>query len=272
MGNKTLKKVLATALATVLLATTVAPTTVEASAKKDKTKPTVKVKVINASSKSTCVKNSKNTGTFKKGWHTLKTGTYYSVQDMQIKISDTSGIKSIRLEGTVRDLPQSISKGLYQQCRKRTLKKTIKIPKGTKKYTFKLSENINKKSKYEQTINDGEYKLTVVDRKNNKRVIKFVVDTQAPLNVINPAEANLKGVKKVIPSDITNNPNPWLISKKFDALSGLDWIKYGDTKVSAKSVTKCYGDGNTSKETIVIMCDKAGNTKTMTCIGTIYYK
>ena len=272
MGNKTLKKVLATALATVLMATTVAPTTVEASAKKDKTKPTVKVKVINASSKSTCVKNSKNTGTFKKGWHTLKTGTYYSVQDMQIKISDTSGIKSIRLEGTVRDLPQSISKGLYQQCRKRTLKKTIKIPKGTKKYTFKLSENINKKSKYEQTINDGEYKLTVVDRKNNKRVIKFVVDTQAPLSVINPAEANLKDVKKVIPVDVTNCATPWFVNKNFDALSGLNWIKINGVKVSASNITKLIGDGDTSKSSVIILCDKAGNTKTMTCIGTTSYK
>lgn len=116
MKNKTFKKVLVTALATVMMATSISPSTVEA-AKKDTKKPTVQVKMA---------------GTSK--YKTLKSGSGYR-KPIRIKVSDKSGIKKVTVQ---RDI---INKTITKTYKKGTIVLTK-----TGRYTITaIDNNGNKK-------------------------------------------------------------------------------------------------------------------------------
>lgn len=273
MRTNLFKKVLVTVLATAVMWTSVAPSTVEA-ANKDTKKPTVQVKVINRTQPDPClnkdlVKNSRNKGTFKKGFHTLKSNTYYSCEDLQIRVSDASGIKSIRLEGTVRDL--YLYDGDLQQCLTRKVNKKIKVGTSSEKITFKLSENINKGKKMWSDRTDGSYKLTVVDNAGNKQTIKFTVDSRNPVNRLKVKSKYLKGVKNVIIKTPSNPKYAHAKSYWFDALSGLDWVKINGKKISIKNIRNVTSTVDYTVRTEVVLCDKAGNTTRYILHGYVDY-
>lgn len=269
MRTNLFKKVLVTVLATAVMWTSVAPATVEA-ANKDTKKPTVQVKVINRS-KYALVKNSRNKGTFKKGFHTLKSNTYYSCEDLQICVSDASGIKSIKLEGTVRDL--YLYDGDLKQCLTRKVNKKIKVGTSSEKITFKLSENINKGKKTMSDITDGSYKLTVVDNAGNKQTIKFTVDSSNPVRRLKSTVKSkyLKGVKNVIIDTTLNSKPAHVKSYWFDALSGLDWVKINGKKISIKNIRNVTDTVDYTVRTEVVLCDKAGNTNRFLLYGYVDY-
>lgn len=271
MRTQTFKKVLATALATAVMWTSVAPSTVEA-AKKDTKKPKVQVMVLERTKKydndgshiSYCPKTTKTAKTtYMKGYHKLKNNSWYSCRDLKIKVSDASGIKSIKLQGTVRDISN-----IGYTSRKVTKKINVK---SAKSYTFKLSENLNRKigksyakikgafqSSNSTCISDGSYTLTVTDIHGNKTVTKFNIDSQEPTITTYVPEKYLKNIKKIITGRNTDL-SLCSVNKIFDCGSGLDWIKINGKKVSCKDVSKLHYTCTPNKDTTIEVCDKAGN-------------
>lgn len=278
MRTNLFKKVLATVLATAVMWTSVAPSTVEA-AKKDTKKPKVQVMVLERTKKydnlgahiSYCPKTTKTAKTtYMKGYHKLKNNSWYSCRDLKIKVSDASGIKSIKLQGTVRDSYDMGYSNIGYTARKVTKKINVK---SAKSYTFKLSENLNRKSdeyysrvKTDKTyqynnstyISDGSYTLTVTDIHGNKTVTKFNIDSQEPSVTTYVPEEYLKNIKKIIIGRNTD-PSFWVTNKIFDCGSGLDWIKINGKKVSCKDISKLHYTCTPNKNTTIEVCDKAGN-------------
>ena len=141
MRNKTFKKVLVTVLATVLMATSIAPTTVEASSKKDKTKPTVQVKVAGTSKYKTIKK---------------KKMQYYN-KTIRIKAYDKSGIEKVQVKYT------------YWSKKKRT---EISSTKTYKRGTITLTKE--GEYKITATDNNGNRKVVnvIIDKKKPTITVK----------------------------------------------------------------------------------------------------
>lgn len=134
MRSRKLKKVLATVLATAVMWTSVAPSTVEA-AKKDKTKPTVQVKMA---------------GTSK--YKTLKSRTSYR-KPIRIKVSDKSGIKKV-----------TVQRGIINKTITKTYKKGTIVLTQTGRYTITVIDNNgNKKVIKNMFIDKMKPTITVKD-------------------------------------------------------------------------------------------------------------
>ena len=146
MKNKTFKKVLVTALATVMMATSISPATVEA-AKKDTKKPTVQVKMA---------------GTSK--YKTLKSVSGYR-KPIRIKVSDKSGIKKVTVQ---RDI---INKTITKTYKKGTIVLTK-----TGRYTITVIDNNgNKKVIKRVFIDKMKPTIEVIDRTAQQAGV-YVID------------------------------------------------------------------------------------------------